>query len=563
MEEKDLRERVLKRWTRLKIEREPYVAQWLEISRHITPASGRFLDLKSRDNEARDRWNRIYDSTAVRAANILQAGLMSGMTDPSTQWFSLTTGSPSLDESHAVKVWLDEVQRIMEMVFTQTNVYQALQHCWREVGVYGVSAFVVVEDPVYAFVAHPLVCGEYCIACDFRGRPDTLYRKFTMTAGQMVSRSGRSRVSKAVLQHYDNGQFDEPYECIHAIEPRFDRDPTKLDNKQMPWRSVVIQVERESDDPGILEESGYKDFPAIIGRWGASASDVYSEESPGMMAIGDTLQLGHHQKQKGNAIDYMVNPPLIMPADARDNDVDFLPGGRSYIDNPGAGSQVQPAFAVNLPLGDLREDIADVRNRINQAFNVDLFLMIANSGRGQMTATEVAERHEEKLMMLGPVLSRLNEEVLRPLIERCFAILSRQGKLPPPPEELRGQTLSVEYTSMLARSQRAIRANSLDQFVSRVAQASQFNPNILQKVDVFQLVDEYADYFSVAPSVVVPTDEARAIIEQQQQALQQQQQAEQMQQSAEALAKLGKVPADQSTLAGKAVQGMGEALQAQ
>ena len=95
----------------------------------------------------------------------------------------------------------------------------------------------------------------------------------------------------------------------------------------------------------------------------------------------------------------------------------------------------------------------------NQAFNVDLFMMIANSGRGQMTATEVAERHEEKLMMLGPVLSRLNEEVLRPLIERCFDILARQGQLPPPPEELRGQKLSVEYTSMLARSQRAIRAN--------------------------------------------------------------------------------------------------------
>ena len=164
--------------------------------------------------------------------------------------------------------------------------------------------------------------------------------------------------------------------------------------------------------------------------------------------------------RKGNAIDYMVNPPLIMPADARDNEVDFLPGGRSYIDNPGSGNQVQPAFNVALPLGDLREDIADVRNRINPAFNVDLFMMIANAGHGQMTATEVAERHEEKLMMFGPVLSRLNEEVLRPLIERCFDILARQGQLPPPPEELRGQKLSVEYTSMLARSQRAIRANS-------------------------------------------------------------------------------------------------------
>ena len=556
MKDKDLRERVLRRWERLKVEREPYVSQWLEISRHITPASGRFLYTKSKTNEGRDRWNRIYDSTAVRAANILQAGLMSGMTDPSSQWFSLTTGSPDLDESHAVRVWLDDVQRIMEMAFTQTNIYQALQHTWREVGVFGVAAFVIVEDPVYSFVAHPLVCGEYCIGCDFRGRPDTLYRRFTMTAGQLVSRYGRDRVSRAVLTNYVEGKVDEPFVCIHAIEPRFDRDPSKLDNRNMPWRSVVIQVDHDEDASGVLDESGYRDFPAVVGRWGASASDVYSEEAPGMMAIGDALQLNHHQVQKGNAVDYMVNPPLIMPADARDNEVDFLPGGRSYIDNPGAGNQVQPAFAVNLPLGDLREDIADVRNRINQAFNVDLFMMIANSGRGQMTATEVAERHEEKLMMLGPVLSRLNEEVLRPLIERCFDILARQGQLPPPPEELRGQKLSVEYTSMLARSQRAIRANSLDQFVSRVMQAAQVNPNILQKLNAFNLVDEYADYFSVAPSVVVPTDEAQAAIEQQQQAQQQQAQAEQMQQSADALAKLGRVPSDDSTMAGQAVKGL-------
>lgn len=512
MKDKDLRERVLRRWERLKVEREPYVSQWLEISRHITPASGRFLDTKSRKNEARDRWNKIYDSTAVRAANILQAGLMSGMTDPSSQWFALTTGSAKLDESHAVKVWLDDVQRIMEMSFTQTNIYQALQHIWREIGVYGIGAFVIVEDPVYSFVAHPLVCGEYCVGCDFRGRPDSLYRRFTMTAGQLVSRYGRSKVSRAVLTAYDDGQVDTPYVCIHAIEPRFDRDPTKLDNRNMRWRSVVIQVDADDEGPGVLDESGYRDFPAVVGRWGASASDVYSEESPGMTAIGDVLQLGHHQ--------------------------------------------VQPAFAVNLPLGDLREDIADVRNRINQAFNVDLFMMIANSGRGQMTATEVAERHEEKLMMLGPVLSRLNEEVLRPLIERCFDILSRQGQLPPPPDELRGQKLSVEYTSMLARSQRAIRANSLDNFLTRISNVAQFNPNVMQKINPFNLVDEYADYFSVAPSVVVPTDEAQAAIEQQQQAQQQQAQAEQMQQSADALAKLGRVPSDDSTMAGQAVKGL-------
>ena len=561
MDEEKLRKRVLRRWTQLKNEREPYVAQWLAISKRITPASGRFLYPASEKNKAHDRWNHIYDSTAIRAANILQAGLMSGMTDPSTQWFSLTTGSPDLDESYAVKQWLDQVQRILEMRFTQTNIYQALQHTWREVGVYGVAAFIIQEDKDYNFVAYPLVCGEYCIACDFRGVPDTIYRNFSMTASQIVSQYGRSKASKAVLRAYDDGKFDQQFEIIHAIEPRFERDPTKQDNRNMPWRSVVIEVKGDDGTPGILDESGYREFPAVIGRWGASASDVYSEEAPGIVAVGDTQQLGHHQLAKGNAIDYMVNPPLILPADARDREADFLPGGRTYVSNPSAKDQVQPAFNVNLPIDGVREDIVDVRNRINQAFCVDLFMMIANGANGQMTATEVAERHEEKLMMLGPVLSRLNNEVLKPLIERCYGILAEQGELPPPPPELAGQTLSVEYTSMLARSQRAIRANSLDQFLSRVAQVAQFSPEVVQKLNGFNIVDEYADYFSVAPSVVVPTDEAQAKAAAQQQAMQQQAMAEQAQQGADIMSKLGRVPADNSTMAGKLAQGISNGME--
>lgn len=190
-----------------------------------------------------------------------------------------------------------------------------------------------------------------------------------------------------------------------------------------------------------------------------------------------------------------------------------------------------------------------------------MFLMLSGQQMGKMTATEVAERHEEKLMMLGPVLSRLNNEVLKPLIERTFSILYRAGQLPPAPPELAGVELSIEYTSMLARSQRAIRANSLDQFLQRIGQVAQFDPNVLAKIDSFRIVDEYADYLSVAPSVVVPTEQAQQKIEAQQQAQQQAQQAEQMQQAADAVSKLGRVPADGSTVGGQAVQGMQELAQ--
>lgn len=536
------------------------MTQWLEISEHITPSRGRFLIGKNR-NESRSRWNRIVDSSAVRAANILAAGLMSGMTDPSSQWFALTTGTPNLDEAQAVKVWLDQVQRIMEMAFTRTNTYQALHQGWRDVGTYGVMAMVIAEDDREVFHCYPLSVGEYAIGVDDRGVPDTLYRRFTMTAAQLVARFGRSKLSADVLRNFDAGQVDYEYKLIHAIEPRFDRQYGKRDSRNMPWRSVIIQIDSDGTKDGILEESGFNEFPCVVGRWGASASDVYSEESPGMVALGDVRQLQHEQKQKGNSIDYIVNPPLIMPTAARDNEDDFEPGGRIYLDAPAQKDAVQSAWQVQMDINALRQDIAEVQQRINQAFSVDMFLMLSGQQMGKMTATEVAERHEEKLMMLGPVLSRLNNEVLKPLIERTFSILYRAGQLPPAPPELAGVKLSIEYTSMLARSQRAIRANSLDQFLQRIGQVAQFDPNVLAKIDSFRIVDEYADYLSVAPSVVVPTEQAQQKIEAQQQAQQQAQQAEQMQQAADAVSKLGRVPADGSTVGGQAVQGMQELAQ--
>lgn len=562
-DDRKLRDRILSRWGALKQEREPFIDQWIEISRHITPSRGKFLPLGKSKNEARSRWNTIVDNTAVRAANILAAGLMSGMTDPSSQWFALTTGTANLDESQEVKVWLDQVQRIMEMAFTRTNTYQALHQGWRDVGCYGVMAMCVIEDERYGFHCYPLALGEYCIGTDFRGIPDTLYRRFTMTAGQLVARFGRAKLSNAILNNYDNGKVDAEYKLIHAIEPRFDRDASKRDNRNMPWRSVIVLIDTDSDKDGILEESGFNEFPCVIGRWGASATDIYSEEAPGMIALGDSKQLQHEQIQKGNAIDWQINPALILPTAARDNPQDFEPGGRSYIDNPTTQDVVKSAWQVQTNVDHLRLDISEVQQRINQAFSVDMFMMLSGQSVGRMTATEVAERHEEKLMMLGPVLSRLNNEVLKSLIERVFAILYRQGQFPPAPEELQGVELSIEYTSMLARSQRAIRANALDQFLARIGQVAQFKPEVLHKVDGFRMVDEYADYLSVAPSVVVPTDEAKAALQAQQQAQAQQQQAMQQQQAADSLAKLGKVPADGSTMAGQVVQGLQSAAENQ
>ena len=558
MDGRKLREEIISRWTTLKQEREPFMDQWLDISRHVTPASGRYVDSNTK-NQARERFNRIYNNTSLRAANICAAGMQSGMTDESTQWFALTTGDEKLDASYDVKVYLDECQRIMEMAFSKSNIYPAFQHCWREVATMGICANVILEDDEVGFYCVPLTIGEYAVAANYRGQVDTLYRMFTMTAAQLVGQYGLDVVGRNVKQAYDQ-KPDKTFRVLHAIEPRKVRERGKLDNKNMPFRSVVMLIDGVESGDGILEESGYNEFPAVVGRWGASATSVYSEESPGMIAIGDTKQMRHQYLQKGNALDYQVNPALLLPESAKDHELDFLPGGRSYVSNPTAADQVKPAFDVQIPLGDINADIMEAQNRINAAFYVDMFLMLAGRTK-EMTAFEVAQRNEEKLVQLGPVFSRLNNEVLRGTIERVFNILQRAGQLPQPPQSLAGRPLNVEYTSMLAKAQRSIRAASLRNYLADLGMVAQMKPEILSKVNPFAIADEFADYHSVAPSVVVPTEDAQAQIAQQQQAMAQAEQQAQMAQGIDSLAKLGKIPAGNETMAGQAVQGIGAMMQ--
>jgi hypothetical protein len=138
-----------------------------------------------------------------------------------------------------------------------------------------------------------------------------------------------------------------------------------------------------------------------------------------MEALGDVKQLQHGQLRKAQAVDYMVKPPLQIPTAMKNMPLATLPGGAMYVDQNHPHGGIRSAFDVKLDVSHQLEDIRDVRERINQTFYVDLFLMLAQAEQGgqPITAREVAEKHEEKLLMLGPVLERLHNELLKPKID--------------------------------------------------------------------------------------------------------------------------------------------------
>ena len=530
------RKLLLSRWGQLRNERESWMAHWKEISDYLLPRSGRFfVDDRNRGDK---RHNSIYDSTGTRALRVLAAGMMAGMTSPARPWFRLTTSDPQLDESAAVKAWLADVTRLMQMVFAKSNTYRALHSMYEELGAFGTASSIVLADFDTVIHNYTLTAGEYALAANSRGQINTLYRQFQITTAQMVREFGRENCSPTVQNMFDRGALEQWVTIMQAIEPRADRDLTKRDDRNMAWKSVYFEQGGSEDQ--ILRESGFKRFPALVPRWATTGGDIYGN-SPGMEALGDVKQLQHEQLRKAQGIDYKTKPPLQAPTSMKSRDVDTLPGGISFVDAATPNGGIRSAFEVSIDLSHLLADIQDVRERIKGGFYADLFLMLANGTNPQMTATEVAERHEEKLLMLGPVLERMHNEILDPLIEMTFSRMVEAGIVPPPPEELQGIELNVEFVSMLAQAQRAVATNSVDRFVGNLGAVAGIKPEVLDKFDADRWADAYADMLGIDPELIVPGDQVALIRQQRAKAAEAQQQAAMLNQGADTAQKLGSV----------------------
>ena len=516
-----------KRHAAMKTERSSWDAHWREINENLLPRAGRFT--VSDANKGTKKHNLILDSTGPRALRILGAGLMGGATSPARPWFRLGTPDTDLMDYGPVKSWLHECQRLLLLVFQRSNTYRGLHTMYEELGAFGTAASVVMPDFKDAIRHYTLTVGEYCFAQDSREVVNTMYREFEKTVGQVVDEFGKENVSTAVQTLFDRGNLEAKVPIVHLIEPRRDRDPKMRDARNMPFRSAYY--ERDTNTGKFLRDSGHRFFRVLAPRWSTTSGDLYGH-SPAMEALGDLKQLQHQQLRKGQGIDYMTNPPLQIPLELKGREINTLPGGVTYVNMGASQQRIQSMFDVRLDLGELRVDIRDVQDRVNSSFYSDLFLMMAQADKNGMTATEVAERHEEKLLMLGPVLERLHNELLDPLIDMTFNELMEAEALPPPPPELEGMELKVEYVSMLAQAQRAVATNSVDRFVNSLGMVASLKPEVLDKLDADKWADEYADMLGVDPNLVVGGEKVALVREQRAQAMQAQAAMEQQAQQA-------------------------------
>ena len=522
----DTKKRLQKRLEELRQERQPWVEHWRDLVENVRPRTSRFLVTDAASAGLKKHGNIINGGPTV-AARTLQGGMMAGITSPSRPWFRLGTPDASLSEVASVRTWLDDVEKEIRETLAKSNLYNGLHVLYGDLLLPGTAAIYIEEDLKRGILATVFPVGSYYAANGPDGRVDTVYRAFTMSTSNVVRKFSLAKCSASVQRLWSNGTREMAVQVAHAVEPR-DIVTGELGAEGKPWASFWWEVD-SGDDVGLLEESGYYENPCMVPRWTVTGEDVYGS-SPGMDALGDCRALQHAEKRKAELIDKLTRPPMKGPSSLMNRKASILPGSMTYVDALGQGSTFSPAMEVNpAALTAIREEIAVLSRRVDQAFFADLWLLLSQSD-GTMTAREVMERREEKLLQLGPVLERLNHELLDPLIDRIFGILLRRGQLPPPPEELAGQPLKVEYISIMAQAQKLLGTTQVERLVGFVTQTAQVTgPAILDKLDVDQVVDEYAQMLGVPPALVRSDDDVAKVRQQRGKAQQQQAQLEQAQ----------------------------------
>lgn len=554
--------------TELMDERGTFDSHWSDIGEYINPRRLQFTP--SENNKGGKVSQKIIDSTATMASRTLASGMVSHVTSPARQWFKLSVPDAELRDNADVKDWLHTVTKRMSAVFLQSNLYNALPTLYGDMGDFGTSAMMLEEDFDKVIRLHVFPIGSYYLATNDKGLVDVFMREMRMTVRQLVQKFGKKsddgstsmdNFSEAVKGFVAQDQLDTWIHVMHIIQPNKRFNPKALTSKK--YESVYYERGYGDTAEGLnaqendkyLSDRGYDYFPILAPRWSRNGNDVYGTWSPGMAALGDVKSLQTMQKRKAQAVEKMVMPAMTAPPSLKTSRTSILPGDITYVDE--RDGAFKPAHEVRVSVTELREDIEEHHGRIQRAYYENLFLMLATLDRREITATEVNERKEEKLIALGPVLEQLNLELLDPLIDITFDIMLEMGLIPTPPDALSEAKLRIEYISILHQAQKLTALVGIQTLVRFTGEVAQFDPSVTDKLDGDQLIDEVADITGAPPKVVVSDETVLAIRQKRAEDQAKAQQAATLQAVAKSAKDLGGADTGEGTALGAMLQGAG------
>jgi hypothetical protein len=520
---------------RLKTNRSIFEQHWQEVSDYFLPTKATITKTKASGQKIdTDK----YDSTPADSLQVFAAGLHGYLTNPASRWFNLGVRERELRDIKEVKDFFGGCQEEMFHAFNNSNLSQQIHEAYIDFGCFGTTCIYEEEDSEddVRFYTRPV--SEVYIMENEKERVDMIFRYCSYTARQAYARWGDNAGEK-VKEAITANKWDDNFDFLHVAMPRHERVAGKSDGKNKPYASIYIEISTKRE----VSVGGYDTYPFFVPRniklsgepWGYSQCMNALPDAKTLNAITKTILKGA-QKQ--------VDPPIVVPNEGYILPFKVTPGAVNIknSDNPNDKIEVLN-FGGSLPVGLEMQDA--IRKQIRRALFVDLFLFFSQLEKDpNMTATEVRERINEKMLILGPILGRLMNELLDPMIHRTFDILSRNGKLPPVPEILMGRSYNVEYISPLAKAQRMSDIQSVNDFLMSLQVLAAVNPEVIDIVDFDKAGRNLGAKYNVDSEILRSDDEVKEIRQaraQQQQMAQEIAMAEQGMNAMKAGAEAGKI----------------------
>ena len=510
--------------------RQDYLKRWKAIRDYQLPYIGCFDDTADTTDYARRRDTNIYHSVAWQANQSFAAGVMSGLTPPSRQWFRLIWSNDTMKNHPEAGELLDKRMNILQDVLLKSNFYNAIHSAYLELA-FGQAPLAIFQDADTGVHFVPFTVGTYMMENGPDGIVDTFCTKYEMTARQLADKFGADRLPSSIRAELENGGVKTKHKLWWLVEPnRFhDRNKEVMDKYHMKYLSLYWLEEGEKD---FLDIGGFQEWPIPVARYLVTGNETYGK-GPGWFAEGDSKGLQKLEKDDIIAVELGIKPPMAASATTAKQGINLTPGSYTVVER---NEPVTPLFNVNVNLQHLQEKILDLQDRIKRAYSADLFMMLERLEDKSMTAQEVLQRKQEQLQQLGPVVQRLQFEFLRKIIERVYNILDRAGILPQPEDTelalaLSQEEVTIEYISPLAQAQKMAGMTNIEQAIAFTGQLAQFDQSVLDKIDFAKTIDSYFDMVGAPASIKRTEEEYEAIQQQKAQAMAEAKQQEQMAQA--------------------------------
>lgn len=501
---------------------------WSEISQYVL---SNYDDVYNTQVPGEKKKNaKIFDTTAYQSLKLLASGLHSMLTNPSIPFFGLTTGIEELDTDEEVRDWLQKASNSMHAVLNGSNFQTEIHETYIGLAGFGTSVTFIEEDKKdkVRFNTKPIY---YCVVDENpQGVIDTVGHTFKWELRKIIKKFGRESLpSKFQEMSLSASKLAEVFTVLHMVYPRddikmFDDGAPLPGPKNMPFASVYIL----KDEGCIIEESGFNEFPFLVPRWLKLPGEKLGR-SPTMDALPDIKMANAMAKTNIEAAQLGVRPPLQREDDGVNQLINYTPGAIN-LTRPGSKGITPINTGVNPQMGEELMNV--VHERIKQHYFLNQLQMATNNP--QMTATEVLQRTDESLRIMAPVLARQHNELLKPLVDRVFGIMLRNNLLPPKiPSKLQKVNIQVQYSSMIARAQKAVNAETVTRVLGLMGGLIQVKPDILDNLNTDETFIYVSEISGLPQKLLNGRDTTKKIRDGRVEAAKQQNQMEQAQVAAD------------------------------